>query len=119
MMSEQQRMEQVPEEQAKPYQEMPFDVTPTIVLREEKYGAGFPKGEQGEERNGFSFYELRENPKTKTLELFYITSRINDAPILEAVTETQQNIWEKKRIIARPARFLWNEESAQWKIVED
>lgn len=78
-----------------------------VELREENYGRGFPKGRRGEIIKGYSFFSLDPAYKENN---GYITSRIIDEPVLEAVTEAQRKKWSDKRIFAKPATFTWKKE---------
>jgi hypothetical protein len=104
------------QEEVNEYIRSKLDVAPEIVLRQDQYGDGLPKGNPGEAKDGFSFFEIRPNKKKKREDAVYITSRIIERPTLEAVTENQYNAWKKKHIIARPAEFLWSKEKGMWVI---
>jgi len=83
-----------------------------MILNKEHYGAVFPRGENGEIRKGTSFYALSTEKDKEE----FITSRMTDKPILEAVTEEQFNLWNKKNIIARAVYFRWEEDRKVWSV---
>ena len=102
------------EERAYSYQKSEQDVACEVVLNTEAYGKGLPGGKPGEVQKGFSFFELRQ--EKEVTKASYITSRITEIPVLEAVSEEQYKSWGKKEIIARPAEFVWSEEKNIWVI---
>lgn len=109
-------VQEVGDERASLYQQSELDVVPEIVLKPEEYGKGLPKGIPGETRDGYSFFELRK--ENEGVKAHYITSRLDDVPILQAVTKEQFDSWEKRNIIARPVKFVWSQEKELW-VIED
>ena len=91
-----------------------------VELLEDDFGKGLPEGTAGEKRNGFSFFELRKIKDgagkviSETWE--FITSQINESPILSAVTNEQYEKWKKAIIKAVPAEFIWDNDKQLWRI---
>lgn len=81
-----------------------------VVLDTSQFGQGLPKGFDGQEKEGFSFFELNEVRGGAFVE-GYITSRITSIPVLAAVTDEQYNNWRAKKIIARAALFTYDEQA--------
>ncbi len=81
-----------------------------VVLECSQRGKGFPKGSDSQQKDGFSFFEVRKQGDSFVGE--YITSRISADPILIAVTQSQYDNWKKQGIviIARPCVFVWGPE---------
>lgn len=86
-----------------------------VILDKEKEGVPWPNGKIGEIKNGYAFYELtieeikNGGKKEKQVAEAYITADIVAEPILTAVTEPQFKNWQKKALIAKPAKFTWLE----------
>jgi len=130
----------MPEETEKIYNASEGTVVAEIILAPEKYGGALPRGSKGEVRRGYSFYELREG-EDGVMNMTFLTSRIIDKPTLEAVIEpeewkriqrikkeeerilalnkTQYGQWKRKKIIARPVEFMWQEDNGIWEIKAD
>ena len=81
-----------------------------IILNKAAYGIDFIKGKEGDRIHGYSFYEIKNNKE----DCLYITSRITEKPILEAVTDEQYKSWKNKDIIAKKAVFIWDKN--MWRI---
>ena len=109
---------QFDEESANAYKELPRDVSALVVLNKKKQPIPHRQGTPGEVQNGFSFYQLVLRKEGAPLEAHYVTSRIGEQPVLEAVSESQYKAWGKRKMIARPIRYIWSEEKGLWSIVE-
>lgn len=83
-----------------------------VILDVKRFGKGLPKGFNGDQKEGFSLFELVESETEAgvSIEEEYITSRITKTPTLVAITEAQFKNWAKKKIIARPALFIYSEQ---------
>lgn len=75
-------------------------LTPAIVTREPKPRKGLPPGSPGEVRSGFEFY-LNFNGKKAD----FITLEISEQPILHAVTDQQEHLWQGA--FAVPVKRIW------------
>lgn len=89
-------------------------VEPEIVFDESREVEGFPEGEPGEVRKGYSFFARVEKEGEVGWE--FITSDMVNEPVLNAVSEDQKNSWSKREIIAVPADFIWSEEKGLWQV---
>ena len=72
--------------------------------------AFLPKGEEGQEEQGFLIYEIvevEEKGGEKKTVLNYITCNMGQKPALIVLNAHQFKSWQKANLIAKPAKFVW------------